>query len=384
MYVIEGERLPIKVWGPPPDEDTLTQTRALANLPHAVGWVALMADAHVGYGMPIGGVLATEGTVIPHAVGLDIGCGVRAWRTGVSVRDFLAKRDQVLSDVQRSVPTGFEWNRAAQDDELFDRAPDVPVLRAELDKARMQLGSLGSGNHFLEVQRDPDDIVWAMIHSGSRNLGKQMAEHFDRIARDLNDRLPVEEEAPRDLAYLPVDSENGRRYLDVMRFCLDFAYANRSHMMTAFKRPFERLFPDAEPGDFIDIHHNYAAEETHLGRQVVIHRKGAVRAVGTVLIPGSMGSHSYLCRGLANPQSFESCSHGAGRALGRKEAKRVIPVQSVIEDMRARDIRLFKPKKSDVAEEAREAYKDIDVVMDSQRDLVEPILRLTPMGVVKA
>jgi len=385
VFTIDTESVPILVWGSEVDDATLAQARNLANLPFAFRHVALMADAHVGFGMPIGGVLATEGEVLPHAVGLDIGCGVRAWRTGVPVADFLPWRDRILNDIQRSVPQGFEWHRASQAErtDLFDDMPDVPALLAERDKAMRQVGSLGGGNHFLELQADPDGIVWAMVHSGSRNVGKQMAEHYDHIARDVNrsqgSTVPLE----WGLAHLAVGSAAGAEYLEVMGWCLRFARESRRLMAEDVRRAVARHFPDAEQDDATDIHHNYAAEEEHFGRRVVVHRKGAVHACGTVIVPGSMGTASYVGEGLANPLSFESCAHGAGRAMGRKEAKRRLPREDVLRDLDERGVRLFKSHKGDVAEEAPQAYKDIEDVMRHQADLVRPVVRLTPLGVVK-
>ncbi len=385
MYEISTHGVPIKVWGADPDEQTLAQTRNLAQLPFAHRHIALMPDAHVGYGMPIGGVLAALGQVIPHAVGLDIGCGVRAWSTGIAHREFASARDGILNDVQRSVPTGFEWHRAPQTDRtaLFDDVPDIAPLRAEVDKAVRQVGTLGGGNHFIEVQVDPEGVVWAMVHSGSRNLGKQMAEHYDGIAKAENRASDSPVPPEWGLAHLAAESEAGREYLEVMGFCLRFARENRRLMAEAVRTAIERRFPGTPVQDEVDVHHNYAAAEEHFGAEVIVHRKGAVHAVGTVLVPGSMGTASYVCRGLANPESFESCSHGAGRAMGRKAAMRAFPREKVLADLRDRDIRLFKAKKRDVSEEAPEAYKDIEDVMRHQRDLVEPLVRLTPIGVVK-
>jgi tRNA-splicing ligase RtcB len=386
VYEIATERIPILVWGDDADESTLSQTRNLANLPFAFGHIALMPDAHVGFGMPIGGVLAAVGQVIPHAVGLDIGCGVRAWCTNVPAADVREVRDRLLSDMQRSIPTGFDWHKHSQADrtELFESAPDIPALQVELAKAARQVGTLGGGNHFLELQADEDGMCWAMIHSGSRNIGKQIAEHYDRLARETNRREGSEVPPQWGLAHLDIDAPAGREYLAAMEFCMSFAAENRRLMMQSMLRALKRVFPDAEPAESIDVHHNYAAIETHFGTEVVVHRKGAVRAEGTVIIPGSMGTVSYIARGLSNPDSFVSCSHGAGRRLGRKEAVRTIPVERVLDDLKARDIRLFKPKKGDVAEESPEAYKDIEDVMRHQRDLVEPVMRLTPFGVIKA
>lgn len=385
MQTITTESLPILTWAEDLDEGTMAQAKNLANLPFAFHHIALMADAHVGFGMPIGGVLATRGQVIPHAVGLDIGCGMVAWPTNVPSAQLSPVRDRILNDIQRSVPTGFEWHRSSQADRttLFDDMPDVPALRGEREAAEKQIGSLGGGNHFLELQADPEGMVWAMVHSGSRNVGKQMGERYDALARNENragsSLVPLE----WGLAHLPIDSAAGQEYFAVMEWCLRFAAESRRLMAEQIQRAIDRLFPGVEPGEPIAIHHNYAAIEQHFGETVVVHRKGAVHARGTVIVPGSMGTSSYIGEGLANPDSFESCSHGAGRRLGRKQAKRTLPREVVMAQLKERDVRLFKVKKGDVAEEAPDAYKDIEDVMGRQADLVRPLVRLTPLGVVK-
>lgn len=385
MYELATENLKVKVWGTDIDEGALEQARNLARLPFAFRHVALMPDAHVGYGMPIGGVLATLGQVIPHAVGLDIGCGVRAWNTNIPLAEFSRVRDLVLNDVQRSVPTGFEWHRVSQSDRtaLFDDVPDVAAVQAEVHKAVRQVGTLGGGNHFIEAQVDPEGIVWMMVHSGSRNLGKQMAEHYDHLAREENRATGSPVPPEWGLAHLAVDSELGAEYLEVMRFCLRFARENRRLMAETVRAAIDRRTPGVIPAPDIDVHHNYAAAEEHFGEHVIVHRKGAVRAEGTVIVPGSMGTASYVCRGLANPESFVSCSHGAGRVMGRKAAMRAFPREQVMRELEEAGVRLFKAKKHDLAEEAPAAYKDIEDVMRYQSDLVEPLVRLTPIGVIK-
>lgn len=385
MRIIATERLPIYVWGELVDEATLEQTRNLANLPFAFHHVALMPDAHVGYGMPIGGVLAAVGEVIPHAVGLDIGCGVRAWCTQIPAAEMRACRDGILRQVQRDVPQGFDWHRSSQAHrtELFSEVPDVDALIAEVEKAERQVGSLGGGNHFIELQEDPDGVTWVMIHSGSRNVGKQVAEHFDSVARAVNRREASPVPLQWGLAHLSIDSPEGRDYLAAMQWCLRFAKENRRLMAESVKAAIEKFFAAAPSGPEIDVHHNYASIETHFGEQVVVHRKGAVHARGTVLVPGSMGTASYVAEGLANPDSFESCSHGAGRVMGRKAAVRSMSRQEVVTDLERRGVRLFKRHMGDVAEEAPDAYKDIEDVMRWQHDLVLPRIRLTPFAVLK-
>lgn len=385
MRTIDTERIPILVWGETEDESTLAQARNLANLPFAFHHVALMPDAHVGYGMPIGGVFAAIGQVIPHAVGLDIGCGVRAWRTNIFVDDLLPVRDAVLDDIQRSVPQGFDWHASSQAGRttLFDEVPDVPALQAEIHKAERQVGSLGGGNHFIELQVDEEGVVWCMIHTGSRNVGKQIAKHFDQVARRINKQGDTAVPPEWGLAHFACDSPAGAEYLASMEWCMRFARENRRLIGDAVETALARRFSSVTPDAPIDVHHNYAALEKHFGQDVVVHRKGAVRACGTVLVPGSMGTASYVGEGLACPKAFESCSHGAGRAMGRRAAMRALPREQVLAELEQRGVRLFKAHKRDVAEEAPQAYKDIEDVMRWQRDLVEPMVRLRPLGVVK-
>ena len=385
MRTIATERIPIRVWGTSADEPTLEQTRHLANLPFARRHVALMPDAHVGFGMPIGGVLAAEGQIIPHAVGLDIGCGMRAWRTNIPAEVLLPVLDAVLHDIQRSVPQGFNWHTSSQAGRtaVFDDVPDAAPLRAELGKAERQIGTLGGGNHFIELQVDAAGVVWAMIHSGSRNVGKQMAEYYDRIARDENRTRGSEVPLEWGLAHLDIGRGAGAEYFAVMDWCLRFARENRRLMGEAVQAALDRYAGAVTPDAAVDVHHNYAAVEEHFGEVVVVHRKGAVRAEGTVVVPGSMGTASYIGTGTRNPDSFESCSHGAGRTMGRREAKRTMPREQVLHAMRERGVRLVMADERDVAEEAPEAYKDIEEVMRWQRDLVEPEVRLVPIGVVK-
>ncbi|WP_027356296.1 RtcB family protein [Desulfofundulus thermocisternus] len=383
MKIITTEKIPIKTWAREVEEGALEQARHLANHPFARFHVALMPDVHQGYGMPIGGVLATEGVIIPNAVGVDIGCGVRAVRTNQKVDNIRPFLKRILNQIQQAIPTGFDHHKKPQKSPLFHRAPDVPVIKEELENAKYQLGTLGGGNHFIEFQADDQNYVWVMLHSGSRNFGKKVADYYNRLAINLNEKygFPI----PREwqLACLPLESLEGQQYLSAMNFCLEFARENRARMMNVILEICHSTLPDFTWDKEIDVHHNYASLEKHFGQQVMIHRKGAVRAEGDVIVPGSMGSPSYICRGLANPESFASCSHGAGRVMGRNEARRRIPVDEVIKEMQALGIELFKIKKKDLAEECRQAYKDINQVMEEQRDLVEVKIKLKPLGVIK-
>lgn len=377
--------IPVRVWGSAPDDETMRQARNLAALPFARGRIVLLPDAHVGYGMPIGAVLAADGQVIPHAVGLDIGCGVRAWRTGVAAGEIGPALDAILHDVLRSVPQGRDWHSGSQADrtDVFEAMPDVAPLLAERSKAERQAGTLGGGNHFIEFQVDDEGWVWGMVHTGSRNVGKLMAEHYDRIAREEDRALLSPVPVEWGLAHLPVESGAGQEYLEVLGWCLRFARENRRLVAEAAQRAVARRCPDADPGEPIDVHHNYAAIETHAGAAAVVHRKGAIRAEGPAAIPGSMGTGSFIAEGLAPAESFLSCGHGAGRAMGRREAARRLSAEEVLADLERRGVRLVKRRMRDVAEEAPQAYKDIERVMAEQTDLVRPVMRLRPIGVVK-
>ena len=375
-------KVPVISWADDLDEDTIRQAINLANLPFAFQHVCLMADAHVGYGMPIGGVLAAEGHIIPNAVGVDIGCGVRAWCTQVEVDNFLALRSKIFGEIYRTIPTGFDWHKKQQTDEIFDRPPKSPIIRQQLKRARYQLGTLGGGNHFIEAGSDEQGFVWLMVHSGSRNLGHQVATFYNRAAQKWSKQHFPSIPPAHQLACLDVDTELGQEYIAAMQYCLDFARANRKHMMQRILTIWGEYFSEA-PQPYIDVHHNYAAYEKHFGTWLWLHRKGAVRAVDKVVVPGSMGTKSYIGLGLENPESFNSCSHGAGRVLGRREAKRSISTKRVQRQLEAMNVELFKTKLHDVAEESPEAYKDIDRVMENQKDLVKIEVALTPLVVIK-
>jgi tRNA-splicing ligase RtcB len=383
MYIIKTEKIPMKIWASNVEDNALEQAKNLANLPFANHWVALMADAHLGFGMPIGGVVAVDGMVIPNAVGVDIGCGMKARKTNLTEIDKETLKN-ILHQVQRDVPNGFAHHKQPQVISAELQAIAAEVIAAETALAKvftqmpLQMGTLGGGNHFIELQKGDDGHIWIMLHSGSRGIGKMVCDFYDKLAQTMN---PGDEHAH--LAALPVDSQTGRNYLLAMKAAMKFAEDNRLQMLEKVATAMTKFFPDMKVEEAIDTHHNYAALEHHFGTDVYVHRKGAVRAVGKVIIPGSMGTYSYIGEGLENPESFCTCSHGAGRLMGRKEAMQKFSVQSVIEEMKAKKIELVKQKKNDVAEECAGAYKDIDQVMKNQLDLVKPLVKLQPIGVVK-
>jgi tRNA-splicing ligase RtcB (3'-phosphate/5'-hydroxy nucleic acid ligase) len=380
MYVLDTEKRPIKSWATDLEDGALEQAKNLANLPFASKWVALMPDCHQGYGMPIGGVLATRDVIVPNAVGVDIGCGMIAVKTTLQETDTDTLKT-VMGEVRDVVPVGFSHQDEVQTWEGFNDAPDIPVIQRELSSARKQLGTLGGGNHFIEIQKGDDGYVWVMIHSGSRNFGLQVAKTYNDLARQLNELWFSSVPKEADLAFLPYYSDEGQEYFNAMNYCLRFAQANRDLMMDRVCEVLTKV-TGAKRDYAINIHHNYVAFEHHYGRNVLVHRKGATKASAGLLgiIPGSMGTASYIVKGLGNPESFESCSHGAGRCMGRKEASRTLNLKDEQRKMEGIVHGLRTEKDLD---EAPGAYKDIDAVMENQRDLVEIVTKLKPLAVIK-
>jgi len=389
IKTINTEKKPIKLWLEDIDPDTLSQAMNLANLPFLFHHVAIMPDAHVGYGMPIGGVAATSEVVIPNAVGVDIGCGICAVQTSL-LRLEQAELKKILQVVRQTVPLGFKHHKKAQP---HDRMPaitnglgekELPIVSREYERGRLQLGTLGGGNHFIELQLGDDGFVWLMIHSGSRNIGYQVAGHYNKLAIAFNKAHGTGIPAKWQLDYLPLDSEMGRKYLFEMNYCVRFAAANRRAMMLRLCEILQDFEPSVTFSPSLDVAHNYAAEEVHFGQKTLVHRKGATRALAgeTGIIPGSQGSTSYIVRGKGNKESFSSCSHGAGRKLGRKQAQRLLDLKEEIRRLEEQGIVHAIRHKSDL-DEAAGAYKDIAQVMANQQDLVEIVTSLKPLAVVK-
>lgn len=380
--IITTEAKPIKLWADDIETGALQQAKNLANLPFTYKWVAIMPDVHQGYGMPIGGVLATKEVVIPNAVGVDIGCGMCAVSTSLNS---LSKKQlqQILQIIRSQVPLGFKHHTQPQVWEGFYNAPKISIIQQELDKARYQLGSLGGGNHFMEIQKGSDGKFWLMLHSGSRNFGLKIARKFHQKAKKLcsqkNYKLPT-----ADLAYLPLESKAAQDYLRAMNFALEFAKASRFAMLENMKNAVQRIAPETKFGKVINIHHNYAAQEKHYGQQVMVHRKGATSAHKGQLgiIPGSQGAKSYIVRGKGNPESFMSCSHGAGRTMSRRQARKQLNLAAEKEKLENQEI-IHSLKSNKDLDEATSAYKNISQVMQNQQDLVEIIVELSPLAVIK-
>lgn len=362
----------------------LKQAKNLANLPFAFKHIAIMPDSHQGYGMPIGSVLATKNVVIPNAVGVDIGCGMCAMRT--ELQDVSREELKKVMGVARSlIPLGFNWHAEKQDEARMPEghAALMNVSRG-YNKALKQIGTLGGGNHFIEIQKGSDGYIWIMIHSGSRNLGYTVAKFYNELAIKLNARYHSTVTKEMGLAFLPLEIEESQAYIDEMNYCIEFALANRKLMMERMSEALTEVVGEFEREDIINKAHNFAAWEHHFGENVFVHRKGATKAFKDELgmIPGSQGTHSYIVRGLGNEQSFMSCSHGAGRKMGRKQAQRELDLQHEIDLMNQRGVIHGLRNQKDL-DEATSAYKDIDVVMENQKDLAEIVVELTPLAVLK-
>ncbi len=414
-------RVPIYFWLPlnKVEENAFKQAVNLANLPFAFNHVAIMPDTHSGFGMPIGGILATEGVVIPNAVGVDIGCGMHAFRTNIPKSELEPYLNRILKDILREIPTGFLWYKHKQQHPIFNKAPDLYIVQKHLPRAMQQLGTLGGGNHFIEIQyevpvenphlkkqllpkdltdasEDEDNLnksenqnlVWIMLHSGSRNLGRQIADYYYKIARSQLSKKSstfLSKYPSVELAYFELGTKFGDEYWMAMQYAQEYARANRQAIADKIKQILRRYFPKMKVLEEYDIHHNYAEIETHYGKQVIVHRKGATRAAfGQIgIIPGSMASPSYIVVGMGNPLSFESSSHGAGRIMGRRQALRTISTQEVLKDLERHNVKIAKKNLRDIAEEARMVYKNIDEILSYQKDLVYIKHKLLPMGVVK-
>lgn len=406
-YEKESMKVPVKIWlehEEDLEESCWKQAGNLARLPFLHKWAALMPDTHAGMGMPIGGVIATEGVIIPNAVGVDIGCGMAYTETNIKleeIKDIVTGNGSliqaIIGDIMRNVPVGFAHHKAVMPCYTLDKALEEMDLYQEdgellgqLDAGYFQIGTLGGGNHFIELQVSDDGYLSVMLHSGSRHFGKSVCDYFHTIARALNQRWYSGVPDEYRLAFLPVDSKEGKQYLNWMNLSMDFARENREKMMLNVKSVLEKWIGkytdlNLEFSNDINCHHNYAALENHYDKNVWVHRKGAVRARNgeVAVIPGAMGSYSYVVMGKGNPESFCSCSHGAGRRYSRKGAMGAFTCEQVITDLQKQGVILGKKNKSDVAEESRFAYKDIDTVMNSQMDLVVPVKRLKTVGVVK-
>ncbi len=387
MKVIKNGLMPIKIWADEVDGKAMKQIMDLASLPFVYRHIAIMPDVHAGMGMPIGGVMATRGVVVPNAVGVDIGCGMCAVKTSLCSRELSRNvlEEKIVPKIKQLVPLGFDWHETDRDEELMPKGYDIdkmPVVRNNYKAAIKQLGTLGGGNHFMEIQEDEEGVVWLMIHSGSRNLGAKVAEYYANKARYWNEKWYSN--VVEGLEFLPIEVQEAKDYMTEMRYCVDFAFANRALMMEQMKLVLKEQFPRVEFEDMINIAHNYASWEKHFGESVLVHRKGATRAFEGEkgIIPGSQGTSSYIVEGLGNPQSFMSCSHGAGRVMSRSAAKKCLDLKEEIARLDRAGVVHGMQTVQDL-DEAPSAYKDIDEVMACELDLIRPIVKLRPLAVIK-
>lgn len=378
----------VKVWSPleKVDEKALQQLRNMAALPFVFKHVAAMPDVHVGIGATVGSVVAMRGYLIPAAVGVDIGCGMMAVRTNLHSERVVDAAVKIRSLIEAAIPVGFAGNRVVEDsvDDWggWKKWKEVSLGDKELrDKALLQMGSLGGGNHFIELCLDQAGAVWVMLHSGSRGVGNKIAQRHMQSAkkrlRDANVRL-----ADMDLAWVEEGTEEFSSYLGDLNWCQAYAFQNRVEMMDRILAILRDMFDSAMKTDFqVNCHHNYAIREKHFGEQVWVTRKGAVRAASGDLgiIPGSMGARSFIVRGLGSADSFHSCSHGAGRVMSRTEAKKRFSVK----DLKTQTEGVEARKDQGVLDEIPAAYKNIDEVMARQTDLVEPLFQLKQFLCVK-
>ena len=384
--VVSDARVPVKIWSDVVEEDAIKQLRNTANLPFVFKHVAAMPDVHLGCGATIGSVVATRGAISPAAVGVDIGCGMMAVKTQMDLDKVQEKVVEIRHSIERSIPAGFDGNKALSSNvEGWDGWGTWGHEKDGLfKKAQAQLGSLGGGNHFIEVCRDTEKNVWVMLHSGSRGVGNVLASRHIEKAKGLMKQMFISLPDP-DLAYFVTGSQEFQAYLKDLEWCQAYAFANRQEMMRRVLKDisFALFGEDGKVERLLEVncHHNYMAWENHFGQNVMVTRKGAVRARKDDLgiIPGSMGTKSYIVKGLGNPESFHSCSHGAGRRMSRTEARK----RFTISDLAAQTDQVECRKDAGVLDEIPSAYKDIDEVMLNQSDLVSVEAMLKQIMCVK-
>lgn len=384
-----GQRVPIKVWGRDVDEPTVRQLQEIASKPYAWGHVAAMPDAHVSEGVAVGTVFATLRTVVPRALGGDLGCGMSAIRfaEGATRTDRRALV-RLVAELGRAIPVGEATNRGqglALSEELAVVMLSTGALARERDfVGPRHKGTLGGGNHFVEIDSDADDGLWLLVHSGSRGFGARVFAHHARVAESLD---------PSPLAGLDTEAPEGAAYLADLAVALAFARENRDAIVARALDVISSVLGSSiaesdasvalEDASRFDVHHNFVAKEAWLGSDLFVHRKGAVaaRSGALALVPGSMGTASYVVRGTGHSDAFGSCSHGAGRVMSRREARQNVRPAALARSMR----RVVYPEgmEASLVTEAPEAYRDVRRVLEDEADLVVPVTRLTPLAVLK-
>jgi tRNA-splicing ligase RtcB len=414
---ITTSNIPIKIWGEVPnlDEATLNETIRVAELPYAESHVALMADSHAtgGY-MPVGGVLATKDVVVPDAVSNDIGCGIIFKQTNIDSSVLEEKEDgitlaqKLVNNILGAVPTGREhWEINSENNDntkltelnidLRDRFSTSIIntgkvmrnhtLNKLIEQSYEIVGTLGGGNHFIEIQKNQDNKIAIMIHTGSRSVGSIVNTYFHNLAEKKNEEWYIDVIADDIIPFLPLRSKEGEAYLDAMQYALGVAKLNREVLMKKAETALKDVlsYVDYEITREVNAHHNYASYENVNGVNYMVHRKGAIRARESDIIPiaGAMGANSYICKGKSNPDSFKSCSHGAGRVHSRTSARNEFSIEEVKKDLKEKNIAIAVDVLDGVVEEYRLAYKNIDNVIKEQEDLIDVVDVLSTVAVVK-
>ncbi|WP_405011307.1 RtcB family protein [Kitasatospora sp. NBC_01539] len=391
---VPGVRVPIRMWTDPAtvEGQAMQQLRNISTLPWLHG-LAVMPDVHLGKGATVGSVIAMNGAVCPAAVGVDIGCGMTAVKTSLTAKDLPDDLSRLRSKIEQVIPVGRGMHSDPVDagklhgfaagrwDDFWDRFDGIASeVRWRRERAAQQMGTLGSGNHFVELCVDGTGVVWLMLHSGSRNIGKELAEHHMGVARSLPHNQGL---IDRDLAVFIADTPQMNAYRQDLFWAQEYAKHNRAMMMALFQDVVRREFPKAKIAfeQMISCHHNYVAEERYDGVDLLVTRKGAIRAGSGDygIIPGSMGTGSYIVRGLGNDAAFNSASHGAGRKMSRTAAKKRFTTRDLVEQTAGVECR----KDAGVVDEIPGAYKSIEKVMDQQKDLVEVVAHLKQVICVK-
>ncbi|WP_017587025.1 RtcB family protein [Nocardiopsis ganjiahuensis] len=389
---VPGERVPIRMWADPAQVESaaMDQLRNVTRMPWTHG-LAVMPDVHYGKGATVGSVIAMRDAVSPAAVGVDIGCGMTAVRTGLSANRLPDDLGRLRSALEAAVPVGFHAHDEPVDparvpglrstgwDGFWDAFGELaPAVHPRSERARRQMGTLGGGNHFLEVCLDDDGAVWLVLHSGSRNIGKELADHHITQAQ----ALPHNQDLPdRDLAVFLTGTPEMDAYRRDLFWAQDYARRNRDIMMGLACRVLAEQVPGTTFEQRISCHHNYVAEETYDGVDVLVTRKGAIRAGSGEfgVIPGSMATGTYIVKGLGNPASFNSASHGAGRRMSRNKARKTFTEADLVEQTKGVECR----KDRGVVDEIPAAYKDLESVIEAQTDLVEVVAHLRQVVCVK-
>lgn len=391
---LKTPNVPVKIWTDDVDDNSRQQLANIASLPFIHHHVAAMPDVHLGIGATIGSVIATRQAIVPAAVGVDIGCGMVACRLSIGANALGEKAlKKIFEQISRDVPVG----RAQHEDDralalvarpfeprlkvMTQKHPQLLKAFGKFSKWVNQLGTLGGGNHFIEVCLDEADQVWVMLHSGSRGIGNALASYFIELARRDMERQQIHL-PDRDLGYFKEGSAHFDDYVEAVHWAQEYAFANRECMMDLVLAALRRHLPEfSVTSEVVNCHHNYVAREHHYGADVWVTRKGAIRArAGDLgIIPGSMGARSYIVRGKGNPESFDSSAHGAGRRMSRNAAARTFSEA----DLRRQTEGVVCRKDKSVIDEIPGAYKDIDAVMDNQRDLTETVHTLKQVVCVK-